>query len=90
MQMIEMINSVRDSLEKEPLISDPCTRLTGIDLVLKFRLKELEAVKEDIVKLLQLRAEVEAELQEDNRCVACGHIVPEGRQVCPNCERRIL
>ena len=22
----------------------------------------------------------------DNRCVCCGEIIPEGRQVCPNCE----
>ena len=21
----------------------------------------------------------------DNRCVCCGEIIPEGRQVCPNC-----
>lgn len=23
----------------------------------------------------------------DNRCVYCGEIIPEGRQVCPICER---
>ena len=22
----------------------------------------------------------------DNKCVACGEIIPEGRQVCPGCE----
>lgn len=22
-----------------------------------------------------------------NRCVCCGEIIPEGRQVCPNCEK---
>lgn len=22
----------------------------------------------------------------ENRCVCCGDIIPEGRQVCPNCE----
>lgn len=22
-----------------------------------------------------------------DRCVCCGEIIPEGRQVCPNCER---
>lgn len=22
----------------------------------------------------------------DNRCVCCGAIIPEGRQICPNCE----
>lgn len=22
------------------------------------------------------------------RCVCCGEIIPEGRQVCPQCERR--
>ena len=24
----------------------------------------------------------------EDRCVTCGVIVPEGRQVCPNCEAR--
>ena len=23
----------------------------------------------------------------DNRCVCCGAIIPEGRQVCPKCEK---
>lgn len=22
----------------------------------------------------------------DNRCICCGEVIPEGRQVCPNCE----
>ena len=22
----------------------------------------------------------------ENRCIVCGEIIPEGRQVCPNCE----
>lgn len=25
----------------------------------------------------------------DNRCVMCGEIIPEGRQVCPNCENNV-
>ena len=24
----------------------------------------------------------------DNRCVCCGAVVPEGRMVCPQCERK--
>ncbi len=24
----------------------------------------------------------------DNRCVCCGEIIPEGRMVCPNCEKQ--
>ena len=23
----------------------------------------------------------------ENRCVCCGEIIPEGRQVCPECEK---
>lgn len=23
----------------------------------------------------------------DNRCICCGEIIPEGRQVCPVCEK---
>lgn len=26
-------------------------------------------------------------IASDNRCVCCGEIIPEGRQVCLNCER---
>ena len=25
---------------------------------------------------------------DENRCVCCGRVIPEGRQVCPLCERR--
>ena len=24
----------------------------------------------------------------DNRCVCCGRVIPEGRQVCPICEKK--
>lgn len=24
---------------------------------------------------------------EDNHCICCGELIPEGRQVCPSCER---
>lgn len=24
---------------------------------------------------------------DDNRCICCGRIIPEGREVCPACER---
>lgn len=23
----------------------------------------------------------------EERCICCGEIIPEGRQVCPNCEK---
>ena len=23
----------------------------------------------------------------DNRCVCCGNVIPEGRQICPKCEK---
>jgi hypothetical protein len=26
--------------------------------------------------------------ENENRCVCCGDIIPEGRWVCPNCERK--
>ena len=25
----------------------------------------------------------------DNRCIFCGEIIPEGRQVCPTCEKKL-
>lgn len=27
-------------------------------------------------------------LKKENRCVCCGEVIPEGRQVCPICEAR--
>ena len=27
---------------------------------------------------------------EDNRCVSCGEIIPEGRMICPNCNSKIF
>jgi RNA polymerase subunit RPABC4/transcription elongation factor Spt4 len=26
-------------------------------------------------------------MDDTNRCVCCGKIIPEGRQVCPTCEK---
>ena len=26
----------------------------------------------------------------DNRCIICWEIIPEGRQLCPNCEKRMM
>ena len=26
----------------------------------------------------------------ENRCVCCGEIIPEGRMICPNCEKKWL
>lgn len=32
------------------------------------------------------RAYMEDNNMDDNRCVCCGEIIPEGRQVCPQCD----
>ena len=31
----------------------------------------------------------ETVVDNENRCVCCGEIIPEGRQVCPNCENEV-
>ena len=31
----------------------------------------------------------EAVSMNENRCVCCGAIIPEGRQVCPTCEEGV-
>ena len=28
-------------------------------------------------------------MEENNTCVCCGEIIPEGRMVCVNCEKKI-
>lgn len=30
----------------------------------------------------------ESRSENADRCVSCGEIIPEGRWVCPNCERK--
>ncbi|MBQ6922380.1 MAG: hypothetical protein IJQ66_04755 [Clostridia bacterium] len=25
---------------------------------------------------------------DENRCIVCGEVIPEGRDVCPNCEEK--
>lgn len=45
------------------------------------------------VRYRELRGELDAKngvlhVFADNRCVCCGAIIPEGRMVCPICERR--
>ncbi len=34
----------------------------------------------------KIRDEIQLYRPNVNRCVCCGEIIPEGRQVCPNCE----
>lgn len=35
----------------------------------------------------KIRDDIQLYRPNVNRCVYCGEIIPEGRQVCPNCER---
>ena len=34
------------------------------------------------------RKRMEAEDEMEDRCIVCGAVVPEGRQVCPRCQER--
>ena len=36
-----------------------------------------------------IRDDIQFYRPDVNRCVCCGAIIPEGRQVCPNCERTL-
>ncbi len=44
-----------------------------------------------LIKTDQDLKEIEKTVNElamaENRCVSCGEVIPEGRQVCPNCEK---
>jgi hypothetical protein len=37
-------------------------------------------------KYRRLRTHFMVVIRMDNRCVVCGEVIPEGRQVCPICE----
>lgn len=42
---------------------------------------------QDAIYLSQkIRDDIQLYRPNVNRCVCCGEIIPEGRQVCPNCE----
>lgn len=48
-------------------------------------------LKEDIISRIEDIADVERVIVHDwragaDRCVCCGNVIPEGRQVCPVCE----
>ena len=38
------------------------------------------------VWVLYLRVAFGTEVIMEDRCICCGEIIPEGRQVCPQCE----
>lgn len=44
----------------------------------------------DAIYLSQkIRDDMQLYRPDVNRCVFCGEIIPEGRQVCPNCKRKL-
>ena len=44
----------------------------------------------DAIYLSQkIRDDIQLYRPDVNRCVCCGEMIPEGRQVCPNCERNL-
>ena len=45
---------------------------------------ELAEAEDIIVSILN-----EQNVANENRCVCCGEIIPEGRQVCPQCEKEM-
>ena len=54
------------------------------------RKKNSYPVKETKGKTIKVKQwEYKEESGNNNRCVSCGEIIPEGRQVCPHCETKI-
>lgn len=56
-------------------------------------LLEMHGIKTEDGKLEQETRETSEAIRrmavaDDNRCVCCGAVIPEGRLVCPVCERR--
>ena len=47
----------------------------------------LRDLNRDAIQLShKIRDDIQLYRPNVNRCVCCGEIIPEGRQVCPNCE----
>lgn len=44
---------------------------------------ELEQERKEVLEAISIQAGA-----DDNRCICCGEIIPEGCQVCHKCERR--
>ena len=47
-----------------------------------------EAMVEGFVAGLAGTVKRARDMRTTEQCVCCGAVIPEGRQVCPNCERR--
>lgn len=48
--------------------------------------KLIEYLEDTVATRLHQLKGTRLEIPAENRCVCCGEIIPEGRQVCPNCE----
>lgn len=51
----------------------------------RLSLPELTILQHMVTDEIQLRMMQQA---GENQCVCCGTSIPEGRQICPDCERR--
>ena len=74
----ERSDTVRKMLQR---IKDDAVSISLLSNPPKFMLEIREDALDQIAKDM-----LEGNTASDNKCVACGDIIPEGRQVCPNCE----
>lgn len=59
-------------------------RLEGADKNLKSKLAEMQDEREAIATIREVRKT--DRIYNENRCVCCGAVIPEGRQICIPCE----
>lgn len=57
-------------------------------------LLEMHGIRTDDGALEQQQREIVNDIRQiagtdENRCVCCGEVIPEGRQVCPDCEKAV-
>ena len=94
-EALRIINSKNDLLYAADLAFREIYKQLGkANLDLERCGRRIREQKEEILDLLALldgaiagQETLQKALAKAERCVSCGNIVPEGRQICPNCEK---
>ena len=89
------VDKLGKTLEKMSAYYDRAIRLTEVHTIRKMRdtLKKYYDRNEMflgyliVTNIIRVANEMLADASCDNTCISCGEIIPEGRQICPNCEK---
>lgn len=87
----ENIEGLRDGIAKRGLCAVVKDEIAQLDLdcmqLSYMRYKDAVLRMQNIIACIEIATGSTTE-SSPNRCVCCGEIIPEGRQVCPDCSAK--